>query len=147
MKFQVPQFIEIEDKIFGPLSFKEFIYLLGGGGLCFLIYRFSPSLILTILLVLPIGAFSIALAFYRPNNKPFIEMVQSALVYFSGSKLYLWKKKEATIENLVRNIERNDNPLISLPNSSQNSLSDISFSLTAGAKKSSKEKSSLNLKI
>ena len=32
MRFQVPQFIEIESKIFGPLTFKQFIYLAGGGG-------------------------------------------------------------------------------------------------------------------
>ena len=42
MQFQVPQFIEIEDKIFGPLTFKQFIYLAGGGGLCFLLYTILP---------------------------------------------------------------------------------------------------------
>ncbi|TSC80302.1 MAG: hypothetical protein G01um101429_152 [Parcubacteria group bacterium Gr01-1014_29] len=31
-QFQVPQFIEVEDKIFGPLTTKQFFYLLGGGG-------------------------------------------------------------------------------------------------------------------
>ena len=32
MRFEVPQFIEIEDKIFGPLTWKQFIYLAGGAG-------------------------------------------------------------------------------------------------------------------
>ncbi|MFM2424198.1 MAG: hypothetical protein RLZZ70_589, partial [Candidatus Parcubacteria bacterium] len=31
MQFEVPQFIEIEDKIFGPLTWKQFLYV--GGGL------------------------------------------------------------------------------------------------------------------
>jgi hypothetical protein len=29
MQFRVPQFIDIEDKLFGPLTFKQFIYLAG----------------------------------------------------------------------------------------------------------------------
>ena len=40
MRFQVPQFIEIEDKIFGPLTIKQFIYIAGGAGLCFILFRF-----------------------------------------------------------------------------------------------------------
>ena len=27
MQYQVPQFIEVEDKIFGPLTFKQFLYI------------------------------------------------------------------------------------------------------------------------
>ena len=32
MRFEVPQFVDIEDKIFGPLTFKQFIYIAGGAG-------------------------------------------------------------------------------------------------------------------
>jgi len=32
MRFEVPQFIEVEDKIFGPFTWKQFIYLMGGEG-------------------------------------------------------------------------------------------------------------------
>ena len=39
MQFKVPQFLDIEDKIFGPFTFKEFVYLAGGAGLCFILYR------------------------------------------------------------------------------------------------------------
>ena len=30
MQYQVPQFIEVEDKIFGPLTFKQLVYVVGG---------------------------------------------------------------------------------------------------------------------
>ena len=33
MMFSVPQFIDVEDKIIGPLTLKQFIYLAGGAGL------------------------------------------------------------------------------------------------------------------
>ena len=42
MQFQVPQFIEVEDKIFGPLTFKQFVYVLGGAGACYLLWRVLP---------------------------------------------------------------------------------------------------------
>ena len=42
MQFQVPQFIEVEDKIFGPLTFKQFVYVAGGAGLAYLVWRVSP---------------------------------------------------------------------------------------------------------
>ena len=42
MQFQVPQFIEVEDKIFGPLTFKQFVYVAGGAGAAYLFWRILP---------------------------------------------------------------------------------------------------------
>ena len=42
MRFQVPQFIEVEDKIFGPLTFKQFVYVTGGVGLAVILFLFLP---------------------------------------------------------------------------------------------------------
>jgi len=92
MKYQVPQFIDVEDKIFGPLTFKQFIYLAGGAGLVFILYSIFPFFI-AILFIIPVGALAIALAFYKVNNKPFIFVMASALKYLAGSKLYIWKKR------------------------------------------------------
>jgi hypothetical protein len=92
MQFKVPQFLEIEDKIFGPFTFKEFIYLAGGAGLCFVLFKLLGFLWGAIP-ILAIGGFSLALTFYRPNNKPFIFMIESSLKYFSQNKLYIWKKQ------------------------------------------------------
>ena len=39
MQFKVPQFIDVEDKLFGPVTFKEFVYLAGGAGLIYVIYK------------------------------------------------------------------------------------------------------------
>lgn len=93
MNFQVPQFIEIEDKIFGPLTFKQFIYLAGGGGLAFLCYVFLP-LILALIPIVAIVAFSLALAFYKINNRPFVSVIESGIKYIVGPKMYVWKKTQ-----------------------------------------------------
>lgn len=95
MRFQVPQFIDVEDKIFGPLTLKQFIYLAGGGGLSFLLYVLLNSLVYSAVPIILVMAFSAALAFYKVNNKPFINVMESAFKYYVGSKLYIWKKEEA----------------------------------------------------
>lgn len=97
MRFQVPQFIEIEDKIFGPLTFKQFVYLVGGAGLAYLFYELFP-LYIAFFLILGIVAFAAALAFYKVNNKPFIEIVRAAVSYFLTKKIYIWMKREKPIE-------------------------------------------------
>ena len=91
MQFKVPQFLEIEDKIFGPFTFREFVYLAGGAGLCFTIFKLLGFLF-GIIPILIIAGFSLMLTFYRPNNKPFMDMVESSFKYFTQGKLYIWKK-------------------------------------------------------
>ncbi len=93
MRFEVPQFINVEDKLFGPFTFKQSIYLVGGGGLIFLIYRLLPTFVVVIL-GLPIAAFTLALVFIKPNGRPFIKMVESYLIYAFSERFYLWRRKE-----------------------------------------------------
>lgn len=96
MQFKVPQFLEIEDKIFGPFTFKEFVYLVGGIGICFVLYRLLGILIGGIPILI-VGAFAGALTFYRPNNKPFINMLESMIKYFFQSKLYIWERRKVAL--------------------------------------------------
>lgn len=92
MRFEVPQFIDIEDKIFGPLTFKQFIYVAGGGGLCYAVYKILP-IFLAVPVILAIAGLSYALAFYKLNGQAFITVGQAFLVYLTKNKLYVWKKE------------------------------------------------------
>jgi hypothetical protein len=91
MDYQVPQFIEVEDKIFGPLTLKQFIYLAGGAGLCVVLILYLPFFF-GVLLAIPVAALSAALAFYKMNGKSFVEMMEYGFNYFLSKRLYLWKK-------------------------------------------------------
>ena len=103
MRFEVPQFINVEDKLFGPFTFKQSLYLVGGGGIIFIIYKMLPTFV-TFILGVPIAAFSLALVFYRPNNRPFIHMVESFLLYTFTQKFYLWRQRdvEAGVTNITQ---------------------------------------------
>ncbi len=128
MKFQVPQFIEVEDKIFGPLTVKQFVYLAGGAGLSFIIYTYvsSLSLILAILLIIPVVAFAAALALYKVNNRPFVNILESAFKFLLANKLYIWRKQERKPEHKK---EASLAPLVYVPKLSDSKLKDLTWSL------------------
>jgi hypothetical protein len=95
MNFQVPQFIEIESKIFGPLSFPQFIYVVGGVAIAFLFYVAIPFFYVALIPMIISVLSGAALAFYKVNDRSLIFLVQSMIKYYTGSKLYLWKKDVA----------------------------------------------------
>jgi hypothetical protein len=92
MQFRVPQFIDIEDKILGPLTWKQAAYCLGGAGVTYLALRFTGSKILGLLIAAPFLSVFMSLAFVKINNQNFIEVMENAFNYFSKSNLYTWQK-------------------------------------------------------
>jgi hypothetical protein len=93
MEYQVPQFIEVEDKIIGPLTLKQFVYIAGAGGLCIVFFFYLPILF-ALLAAAPVIALAAALAFYKVNGKQFIEVLEAGFNYYTRSKLFLWKREE-----------------------------------------------------
>lgn len=96
MRFQVPQFIDIEDKVFGPFSFRQFVYIAGGIGIGFVLLRILPRF-LAVMAIIPVAIFSLALAFnfYKPTGQPFVRLLEASIRYFFGARLYIWKRKDA----------------------------------------------------
>ena len=95
MEYQVPQFIEVEDKIVGPLTLTQFIYIAGTGGLCVVFFYYLP-LVFALLFSAPVVALGASLSFYRVNGKPFIEVLEAAFNYYTSSHLFLWKHQLPT---------------------------------------------------
>lgn len=127
MRFKVPQFIDVEDKLFGPFTFHEFAYMIGGGGIVYVLFKLLPIWI-SIFLIIPVAGLTVLLVFYKINNKPFIFYLQAGVSYLVSSKLYIWKQR------LIKpNSEEKDKeiiPLVSIvPMITENKLKDLSWSL------------------
>ncbi|MCE9517412.1 PrgI family protein [Candidatus Nomurabacteria bacterium] len=128
MQFKVPQFIDIEDKLFGPFTFREFAYLVGGGGMIFVLYRLLPFWV-AILPILFVAGLTLLLTFYKINNKPFIYYLQAGINYAISSKLYIWKQrlvKSGSEDDSNSNVPQKTSVV---PMVSQNSLKDLSWNL------------------
>ena len=100
MEYQVPQFIEVQDKIIGPLTLRQFIYIAGTVGLCIVFFFYLPHLF-SILRIIPTVALGVSLAFYKINGKPFIEMMEASFNFLVGTKFFLWKRNEPTKKELT----------------------------------------------
>ena len=100
MRFEVPQFIEVESQIFGPFTWKQFIYLSGGVGLAVVLFLTSTTFMFA-LFGIPAAGLGLALAFYRVNDRPFSIFLESFLMHnLVNTKLYLWSKQnEAVYDN------------------------------------------------
>ena len=126
MQFQVPQFIEVEDKIFGPLTFKQFIYVVGGAGGAYVLWRMLPSFVAAPL-ILGIGILTVSLAFLKYNGRPFINAVEHGFYYMMRTKLYLWSNKTSKKTNMAVQLERKTPDYI--PKLSDSKLRELAWSL------------------
>ncbi len=128
MQFKVPQFIDIEDKIFGPFTFREFVFLIGGGGMAYVLYKLLPFLI-AILFIIPVIGLTMCLVFVKVNGKPFLFYVEAFFNYIVSSKLYIWKQRL-----LKKSVDQEDDvptrtKISNVPMLSENRLKDLSWSL------------------
>lgn len=128
MQFQVPQFIEVEDKIFGPFTLKQMIYVAGSAGAAFVLWTLLPHFI-AILIASPIIALGLALAFLKVNKRPFINVVESAFSYIINSRLYIWKKVPKKIKKEEKGTEKEKERVQFVPKLSESKLKDLSWSL------------------
>jgi hypothetical protein len=127
MQFQVPQFIEVEDKIFGPLTFKQFIYLGGGLGLSYILFRLMPLLI-AFPFIAGVMGLAIALAFLKYNGRPFIMAMESAFFFTLHPKLYLWNNERKPVKAKEKAAQARG-PEIYVPKLSESRLHELAWSL------------------
>ena len=129
MRFAVPQFIDVEDKVFGPLTVRQFIYLAGGGGLGFIAFKMFSAWIGIPLGALLAGA-GATLAFIKFNDKPLINLLEAMFNYITRDRLYIYKqekvlRKSAEEQTRIQTEETKPAP----PKNTTSKLHDISWGL------------------
>jgi len=93
MQFQVPQFIETEDKIVGPFTLRQFMYVAGAGLLSAILY-FTIATWLWLLLTLALIGGAIGAAFVKVEGRPLSNVILSALGFYWKPQTYIWKSEE-----------------------------------------------------
>ena len=108
MQYSVPQFIDVEDKVIGPLSVRQFMYIVVAGMVLFLLWAITGISILFIILAIPILLIFGSLAFLKINGRPFQYYLFSVAQYMvKGTRLWIWKR-EGVIEKMNVQIETAD---------------------------------------
>lgn len=96
MQFKVPQFIEREAKIIGPLTFKQFLFIGGGGVLIFILYSTLASINFTLFLMITmvIGLMAFSFALLKVEGHPMLSVFAGLINFLSSPRIYLWERKK-----------------------------------------------------
>lgn len=136
MHAQVPQFIDIEDRIVGSLTLKQFGYIAGGAILVGIFYMIF-QLYLVILFGIPIIGLSLALAFLQINGRSFVFYLTSYLGYGIKQHIYVWKKPMEEYDIFIQQKTTEKQPLLleKITEFAQTSLKKAGWSLNIFGKK------------
>lgn len=97
MQASVPQFIDVEDRIIGPMTLKQFGYYMGATGLSFiywLFFDFSLFLSLAILTFLLATVF----AFFKINDRPFIYFLLAVVSFYVKAPVRIWNRRGSRLK-------------------------------------------------
>jgi hypothetical protein len=93
MMHNVPQFIDTEDKIVGPLTAKQLGWAFGAGAILMILWNLLDFVSFIIVGFLVVALFG-ALAFYKPNGQSFLSFIISMVFFGFRPKIYIWKRDD-----------------------------------------------------
>lgn len=129
-QYQVPQFITVEDRVIGPLTVKQSLYI--GAGVMLIIgarWLFQPFIFWPLTAL--IGGFAGALAFLKINEQPFPRVFKNGVFYLLRPRLFVWKKEPPQKPGAKPAAEKKERETLvkKIPKMSQSKLSDLAWSL------------------
>ncbi len=95
-QFTVPQFIDVEDKIIGPITTRQFVLLLAAFllmALCYKLLSFGLFIVAAIIISIVFGTF----AFAKVNGRPFHYFVENLVRTSRRPNLRVWSKEDMTM--------------------------------------------------
>jgi PrgI family protein len=90
-QFVVPQFIDVEDKIFGPVTARQFVILLVAGLSIFAAFKFADFALFVFILVV-LGGTALVVAFVKINGQPFHYFLLNIVQTLRRPALRVWNK-------------------------------------------------------
>jgi hypothetical protein len=100
MRFKIPQNVQAEDKIVGPLTLKQLIIVGVGGGIDYFLYISLAKLYVLTVWVLPvlfIGIITLSVAFVKIKGIPFLEFLFLSIEFHSKPKKRMWTQGGAEV--------------------------------------------------
>lgn len=91
MLINVPQYIDVEDKVAGPLTAKQLGWLIAMGVTLFILWGTLPRMGF-FMVGIPVALLFVALAFYKPYGQPLGRFIIHGVLYFFKPKVYVWKR-------------------------------------------------------
>ncbi|MBI2037601.1 MAG: PrgI family protein [Candidatus Magasanikbacteria bacterium] len=141
-QFVVPQFIEVEDKIFGPITTRQFIILLVTALILFITFKLADT-VLFIFLAAVIGGSSLVIAFVKINGQPFHYFLLNLVQTVRRPSRRIWYK-DFTKAELTESIKSGKIEVVEavkeVPKMSYSRIRDLSLIVNTGGYYSGSER-------
>jgi hypothetical protein len=105
MQYPVPQFIDTEDKIAGPFTIRQFIYICVTAGVIFGLYFIFQSFIFIVFALL-VGGIGVGLAFVKINGQPLSKLAVLGFFFYWNPQLYLWQPDMPALPKTAESMSR-----------------------------------------
>lgn len=134
-QFVVPQFIDVEDKILGPITTRQFSLILVAVLLMFIAYQLAQFWLFLIEAIVVAIIFGV-IAFVRINGMPFHFFLLNLVQTGKRAKLRVWDKtlSDSDLRAFVtkEKVQKESAPTIVVKNVSTNRLSKLSLVVNTG---------------
>lgn len=103
MNFTIPQFIDMESKVVGPLTFRQFVFIAIGTTLSFVVYLTlgKTNMTFALAIVVVIEGVACTFAFVKMNGIGLATVLKHYLAYSASPRMYLWKNLELPNQVIV----------------------------------------------
>jgi hypothetical protein len=129
-QFVVPQFIDVENKIIGPLTVRQFLTFLVGAGLIFLVFKLSTFWVAAIE-SLCIFALTGIFAFFKINGRPFHYFLLNMIQTLRRPILKIWNK-ESVVERTKEEVKKQPPKIFIKKHVTASRLSELSLVVDTG---------------
>jgi hypothetical protein len=95
MQYKIPQNIEVEDKVVGPLTLRQFLILLIAAAIVFVLFLMTPAEIKGVfyMFAVVIVAIALGIAFFDYGGKHLEQIIFAAFLSFTSPRKRIWKKE------------------------------------------------------
>lgn len=106
MQYAVPQFTDVEDKLIGPLTLKQFFMVLGIGGFIFFLWSVIGTNFVFFLLAAPIAGLGVYVTIKKFNGRPFFVYVLPLANFVLSPRLMVFKREPAVVSFSRKEIQK-----------------------------------------
>ena len=111
MQYRVPQFIEHEAKILGPLNLRQSLMVGGVIAICFFLYFAigQKNFVLFLFIAIVLLATALGISFAKVEGLSLPTVMKNFMNFNVNPRIYLWKRKEA---NVYLSTQRERKPVV-----------------------------------
>ena len=133
-QFVVPQFIDVEDKIIGPVTTRQFVILLAAALMIFIVYKLADTALFIFLLCI-IGGFALILAFIKINGQPFHYFLLNIFQTMRRPSIRIWDRRYTdselkTVQELRKIVPMAEKKFV--PKASRSRIRQLSLAVNTG---------------